>query len=55
MQIFPCPYLKGDVELTDEREVHIVNPSDLLPEYLPQVKQTLTDRSGTAKYPHERA
>jgi hypothetical protein len=30
--------------LTDEREVHIAQTHpDLLPEYLPQVKQTLTD------------
>jgi hypothetical protein len=44
MQIFPCPYLKGEVELTDEREVHIAQTHpDLLPEYLPQVKQTLID------------
>ena len=44
MQTFPCPYLKGEVELTDEREVHIAQTHpDLLPEYLPQVKQTLAD------------
>lgn len=44
MQTFPCPYLKGEVELTDEREAHIANTHpDLLPEYLLQVKQTLAD------------
>ena len=44
MQTFPCPYLKSEVELTDEREAHIAETHpDLLPEYLPQVKQTLTD------------
>jgi len=44
MQTFPCPYLKGEVELTDEREAHIANTHpDLLPEYLPQVTQTLAD------------
>ncbi len=44
MQSFPCPYLNGEVELTDEREAHIANTHpDLLPEYLPQMKQTLAD------------
>ena len=44
MQTFPCPYLKSEVELTDEREAHIAETHpDLLPEYLPQVKQTLAD------------
>lgn len=44
MKKFPCPYLKGDVELTDEREADIaeIHP-DLLPEYLPQLGQTLED------------
>ncbi|MEO7841384.1 MAG: hypothetical protein ABIU06_18735, partial [Anaerolineales bacterium] len=44
MKKFPCPYLKGDVELTVEREAHIpeIHP-DLLPEYLPQLGQTLED------------
>jgi len=42
MQTFPCPYLNGEVELTDEREAHITQTHpDLLPEYLPQLKQTL--------------
>lgn len=51
MQRFQCPYLKGEVELTDERETHIVHTHpDLLPEYLAQVGQTLADpaRSGSA-------
>ena len=44
MQTFPCPYLKSEVELTDERETYIAQTHpDLLPEYLPQVKQTLAD------------
>jgi hypothetical protein len=35
MQTFPCPYLKSEVELTDEREAHIAHTHpDLLPEYL---------------------
>jgi hypothetical protein len=44
MQSFPCPYLKGEVELTDERETHIIHTHpDLLPEFLAQVGQTLAD------------
>lgn len=44
MQIFPCPYLNGEVELTDERARHIAQTHpDLLPEYIPHVKQTLAD------------
>jgi hypothetical protein len=44
MQTFSCPYLNGEVELTDEREEHIAKTHpDLLPEYLSQVKQTLAD------------
>jgi len=44
MRVFPCPYLKGEVELTDERETHIARTHpDLLPEYLAQIGQTLTD------------
>jgi hypothetical protein len=34
MTLFPCPYLAGEVELTDERERHIAeNHPDLLPEH----------------------
>ena len=44
MHTFSCPYLKGEVELTDEREAHIAQTHpDLLPEYLPQLRQTLLD------------
>lgn len=44
MYKFSCPYLKGEVELSDEREAHIAqNHPDLLPEYLPQLQQTLMD------------
>lgn len=44
MQTFKCPYLNGEVELTDEREEHIAQTHpDLLPEHLPQLKQTLAD------------
>lgn len=42
MRTFNCPYLKGEVELTDEREAHIAHTHpDLLPEYLMQMGQTL--------------
>ena len=44
MKTFPCPYLKGEVELTEEREAHIAyNHPDLLPRYLAQIGQTLAD------------
>ena len=41
---FPCPYLHGEVELTDEREQHIAQDHpDLLPEYRDRVAATLAD------------
>jgi len=44
MHKFQCPYLKGEVELKDEREAHIAQTHpDLLPEYLPQLEHTLLD------------
>ena len=44
MKTFSCPYLKCEVELTDEREAHIAETHpDLLPKYLPQLTQTLED------------
>lgn len=44
MKKYPCPYLGGDVDLTDEREQHITaTHPDLLPKYLPQLIQVLTD------------
>ena len=44
MRTFPCPYLNGEVELTDEREAHIAfTHPDLLPEFLARVRQTLVD------------
>ena len=40
MTLFPCPYLAGEVELTDERERHIAeNHPDLLPEH----RETIAD------------
>ena len=44
MKTFSCPYLNGEVDLTDEREAHIAETHpDLLPEYLSQLGQTLAD------------
>ena len=41
---FPCPYLKGEVELTDERKSHIADTHpDLLPEYIQYIADTLAD------------
>ena len=38
----PCPYLKGEVELTDEREQHIAERHpDLLPEHRHRILETL--------------
>jgi hypothetical protein len=42
MSRFPCPYLQGDVELTEERERHIAERHpDLLPEYRKQMVEAL--------------
>ena len=39
---FPCPYLNGEVELTEERERHITGRHpDLLPEHRPRLAETL--------------
>ena len=39
---FSCPYLSGEVELSNERERHIAeNHPDLLPEYREQIAETL--------------
>lgn len=44
MRVFSCSYLKGKVELSDEREAHIaLNHPDLLPAYLEQIGETLAD------------
>lgn len=41
---FPCPYLHGEVELTEEREGHIeANHPDLLPEHRARLADTLAD------------
>ena len=42
MTRYQCPYLKGEVELTDERERHIAERHpDLLPEHRPRIAETL--------------
>lgn len=42
MSEFPCPYLMGNVELTEERERHIAERHpDLLPEYRKEMIETL--------------
>ena len=44
MTRYPCPYLKGAVELTDERERHIAERHpDLLPEHRDRIAQTLAE------------
>jgi hypothetical protein len=42
MTKFPCPYLRGEVELTGERERHIAERHpDLLPEYRQRIAEVL--------------
>jgi len=42
MTRFPCPYLKAEVELTEERERHIAERHpDLLPEHRQRVSEVL--------------
>ena len=42
MSWFPCPYLKCEVELTEEREIHIEQRHpDLLPEHRKRIAETL--------------
>jgi len=37
MKLLPCPYLGGTIELTDERQQHILSKHpDFLPEYFDQ-------------------
>ena len=44
MKKFPCPYLKGEVELADDRERHIAERHpDLLPAHLVKIEQTLAE------------
>lgn len=44
MAWFSCPYLGGDVEWTEERELHVAEQHpDLLPVHRDKVAQTLLD------------
>lgn len=44
MTRFPCPYLKGEVELSESREKHITeNHPDLLPDHRQRIALTLAD------------
>jgi len=44
MTTFPCPYFRGEVELTAGREAHIAERyPDLLPEYRQALALTLAD------------
>lgn len=44
MSRFSCPYLRAEVELTEERERHIAERHpDVLPDHLGQVAETLAD------------
>jgi hypothetical protein len=44
MTRFPCPYLRGEVELSEERERHIAEGHpDLLPAHRELIATTLAD------------
>ena len=44
MTRFPCPYLTGQVELSEERERHVAERHpDLLPEHRERIAETLAD------------
>ena len=44
MSWFSCPYLQGEVELTEERERHIAERHpELLPEHRERIAETLAD------------
>jgi hypothetical protein len=44
MHEFVCPYLEGNVELTDERKLHIAERHpELLPEHLEWIVETLAN------------
>ncbi|MCB9077428.1 MAG: hypothetical protein H6631_07545 [Anaerolineaceae bacterium] len=44
MELFSCPYLKAEVELTLEREQHIAERHpDLLPEHRQRITDTLVE------------
>jgi hypothetical protein len=50
MKLFPCPYLKSDVELSEERETHIAfQHPDLLPEFINEIGETLAQPDDVRK------
>lgn len=50
MSYLPCPYLKGKVELTEQRERHIAERHpDLLPEHRDRIAETLAEPSQVRK------
>jgi hypothetical protein len=52
MTRFPCPILKGEVELTGEREGHIARRHpDLLPRHRDCLAQTLADPDSVRQSP----
>ena len=52
MTQFPCPYLKAEVELTEERERHI---AERRPDLLPDHSQRLAEVLGSPSNPQEPA
>ena len=52
MPLLPCPYLGVLVELTDERQRHILlKHPDLLPEYIDYVAETLAEPQCRKSHP----
>jgi hypothetical protein len=50
---FPCPYLGGEVELTDEREQHIAQQHpNLLPAHRDLIGETLADPDQVRRSTH---
>ena len=44
MILFPCPFIRGDVELSDERERHIAETHpEILPAHMDEIRVTLLD------------
>ena len=44
MTRYPCPYLRGEVELTEERQQHIAERHpDLFPHYRDRIAETVCD------------
>ena len=53
MEILKCPFLKGEVELTTEREIHITEQHpELLPVYKQCIVETLLDPDLVRKSSH---